>query len=198
MRCPGSLSRKFRDFSITSVLCNTPLPENRHSGYSITCIHEDTVILAGGFRSHPSTSKLTKLPSVFAGKLNKSEEDVIWTRLPSMKELRDCHAAFNLENKLYVVGGRDNSGKWINSCEVFDIENRKWSDGANLPNALSYPTAVTNHAHSFSVVIGGNSKNYEELCILILDRDLMFKETAPVNSLFCYLNYSALTLTEVI
>ena len=46
-----------------------------------------------------------------------------------MKRGRSDHAAFNLEDEFYVVGGRltvgDDSYEWIESCEVFDVEQGK-------------------------------------------------------------------------
>ena len=60
-----------------------------------------------------------------------------------MKRERSDHAAFDLKNKLYIVGGMNRCRKLIDSSEVFDVEKRTWSGGPKLPYALSDPTAET-------------------------------------------------------
>lgn len=103
------------DLSLTSRLCTTSLPENRDRGYTITRIQEGTVVLVRGARTNPDYSRLE---TVFKGNLNENKDDMIWMELPSIKRGRSHHASFNLENKFYVVGGRDNCYELIQSCQV--------------------------------------------------------------------------------
>ena len=144
------LTRNFDKGSFSNRLCNTPLPGNAVNGYSITSIQGDRVVLAGGH----TTQNGIKLATAFEGSLNENESDINWMELPSMKIERSYHAALNLENKLYVVGGGNSSYKWLDCSEVFDVVRRTWSDGPTLPYALMYPKTVTNFNESFALVIG--------------------------------------------
>ena len=83
----------------------------------------------------------------------------------------------------------DNSLKWQDSCEVFDVVKRIWADGPHLPYALFYPTAVTNRNKSFSVVIGTKIEEHGKFKIIIFDHELVFKEitTFDTNSSYCCL-----------
>ena len=163
------------DESLSSELCNATLPENRDSGYTITSIQNEKVILAEGVSSLTNDFMFA---IVFEGNLNEHDDNVIWTKLPSMKKARADHAAFNLENKLYIKGGVDHCGKCLDSSEVFDVAKNIWSDGPHLPFALWYPKAVTNRIHSFSIVIGEKTT---KLSVLIFQYELGFKEIISTN-----------------
>ena len=80
------------------------------------------------------------------------KNDVNRTKLTSMKKKRSQHAAFYLENKLYIVGGKNRRDWWLDSCEVFDFVKKAWSDRPKLPYTLLYPRAVYNPNDSFALV----------------------------------------------
>ena len=161
--------------SLSSRLCNTLLPETGLIGYSVTNIQEGKVILAGGYRSYPTYDKLA---TAYEGNLNYSEDDLNWTKLPSMEKRRSPHAAFYRGNKLYIVWGSKNSAEWFESCEVFEVTNRFWSNGPNVPYALLEPKAVTSQNQSFSLILGMEIKEERKLVIMIFDQELNFKEIA--------------------
>ena len=97
---------------LSTTLCNTPLPDNCYSGYSITSIEVEKVILAGGL-SWLGTAQST----VFEGILDKNDEEINWTELPSFTNSRCSHAALSLNNKLYIVGGNDSHDKVLGSIK---------------------------------------------------------------------------------
>ena len=165
------------DLSLTSSLFNTPLPENRSDGYSITIGKDNNIILVGGYQSN-----YTKLATVFEGTLNENADDLNWLKLPSMKRKRYYHAAFNLENKLYVLGGIDDSHEWQDSSEVFDVVKRKWSDGPTLLFVGQYRSAVTSHNNPFSLVVGSKIINSGNLRIIIFNNELVFNEIASIGA----------------
>ena len=89
-----------------------------------------------------------------------------WIKLPSMKKVSSYHAASISKQKLYIVGGEHGTNVWLDSSDVLDVVKRTWSEGPNLPFALSVPVVVTNQSHSFSVVIGSKPEEVEIITIL--------------------------------
>ena len=72
-----------------------------------------------------------------------------------MKTMRQHYAAAILaDNRILVVGGRDNECNHLDSCEIFDPTTKQWSNAGRMCHGRSWPSAVT-MADGRVLVFGG-------------------------------------------
>lgn len=78
-----------------------------------------------------------------------------WTELPTMDVKRHCHESVALSNKIYAIGGKDNTYNALHSVECYDIAEDKWLPAAplNAPRARFGCCVIRNRIY----VIGGYS-----------------------------------------
>ena len=137
----------------SSTIFPNRLPGPGNHGFSLTSTSKATVILAGG-------TNLT-LPSIvysaaYEGVLNEARTDIYWNQIFSLKTARCTHAAFNLGQMLYFVGGntgiRENN--FTDTCEVYSVYEKSLSVGTKLPFSLGDMSALTDEAESFALIFG--------------------------------------------
>jgi len=106
-----------------------------------------------------------------------------WVPLPYMSNPRWDHASTVCENKVYVIGGYDDT-KFMptSSVEVYDIMKRNWSPSVPLPVCLYGSSAVV-VADRFILVTGGENKDEKRVkdCFVFdIERQEWFN-TSPVR-----------------
>ena len=136
------------DFSTEKWSESTPLPEPR--GEHTAIVIDGKIYVAGGrfkrtpdsanFNNHFDTASLLVFDPI-------TEE---WSPAPDMPTARNSHAAAVIDNKMYVVGGRqfvEQDGEYANvnvaSLEVYDPEAAAWETLAPLPQAAGGITAAS-------------------------------------------------------
>jgi N-acetylneuraminic acid mutarotase len=82
---------------------------------------------------------------------NSNSSWMIGTSLPTA---RSEIAGVELDAKIYVIGGFDNSGSSSDSVEVYDVIDDRWTTGEPLPQPLDH-TAVASFDGKLYVVGGG-------------------------------------------
>jgi len=95
-----------------------------------------------------------------------------WTKLDNSKNMptsRGFATATLYNNKVYIIGGYDNSYA-INKIEVFDLINETWETKNNLPNARTNHSAIlfNNNIYLFG---GYPSVNYKNVTIYDIQND---------------------------
>lgn len=120
------------------------------------------------------------LETVYEGVLYESD-DVKWTNLPSLKIARTFHAAFYLQDRLYIVGGKSVPiNQWFDSCEVYDFWRKIWSEGSHLPNALIFPISVEDPKGRFALILGRTNWD-QNTKVVVFDGEVGFNEIATVE-----------------
>lgn len=54
------------------------------------------------------------------------EENTFIERKRKMPIAKKNFSAAYLDNKLYIIGGETNTWKHTNSCEVYDLDTKRW------------------------------------------------------------------------
>ena len=83
-----------------------------------------------------------------------SPEGMKWEERSPMKKKRYYHAMTNANNQRYVCGGRDESYKYLKSCEKL---NEEWSFIKDLPTPLADHCMIG--TEEFIYVIGGSYRS---------------------------------------
>jgi N-acetylneuraminic acid mutarotase len=87
--------------------------------------HRGRLYVHGGYRGRRDLSSATARLFVYSPRHNR------WGRRPPSGEPRAAHAAAALGGRLYVAGGRNESGE-LRSLEVYDFRRRRWRPGPDL------------------------------------------------------------------
>ena len=136
----------------TNTICKTPLPV-RSYGYSLTSIQGEKIFFSGGCKFHPYTTHQPEPSSIFyEGVLDKSGDEITWTKRPSFSQPKAYHAGLYQNNKIFIVGGVDVNGKETVSCEVYDMFKEEWSQGRSLPFAITEAYAINDKNNTFSII----------------------------------------------
>lgn len=72
---------------------------------------------------------------------------------PDMISKRCLHNLININNKFFLAVGGKNDNQWLNSCEIFNYESKKWENFPSLKSARSNFDSVLVNNKIF--VIGG-------------------------------------------
>ena len=164
-------------YMLTTVMCTSRLPDTVNHDYSLASVSETDVILAEGvFRTY------AKLQGVYKGTLNQEENDIDWKGLPSLQNCRSGHISFYLGSELCIFGGRigNHSDRITKTSEVFSISKESWSEGPNLPGALTNLTAETNQDQTIALVIGWHSGE-ESYVIYVFEKGTGFFELTKLD-----------------
>ena len=116
------------------------------------CVIGDDIFVVGGGGSNYNTWYRDR---VFA--YNTMEDT--WTEKCPLNNGRAGHRVCGLNEKIYVLGGRDPNREDVPECEVYDPSADQWSvlDGATIPRSVaSYATVL--HDDNISLVGGGCDK----------------------------------------
>ncbi|XP_037556203.2 LOW QUALITY PROTEIN: beta-scruin-like [Dermacentor silvarum] len=137
-----------------------PMPEPRN--YHTASVVGDEVFVVGG--CDPSRTRCDEMlssDSVFC--FSKGQQS--WSERAKLPEARAFHGAAVVDDQLYVVGGRDHSGSYLDTVAVYSPMLNAWSVLLTLPVALMGAAVVAYQGRIW--VIGG----------VVLD-----KKGAPANS----------------
>ncbi|KAJ7338128.1 hypothetical protein JRQ81_010724, partial [Phrynocephalus forsythii] len=92
-----------------------------------------------------------------------------WTKLPSMSVARAVHPFLACNQKLYALGGCNDTGP-LSSAETFNVAENAWIPISNLPLALMYP-ASTVLRNKLYLIGGKASRSYRGLLIYDTNTD---------------------------
>ncbi|MFZ4399429.1 MAG: Kelch repeat-containing protein [Bacteroidales bacterium] len=96
-----------------------------------------------------SMTENTALNTVYFAKVNALNTISTFTPGTNLAAARNRHSTITYNNKLYVLGGYDNSGIKANSVYIatpaLNGSNGIWTSGSNLPVAISNHSAVVNN-----------------------------------------------------
>ena len=82
-----------------------------------------------------------------------------------MNTKRDFHVCFQdtESSSIYIAGGIDDQSKRLSSTEKWTLEESSWQPSANLPEAISYSSAVSSNTDEFiGYMAGGSPTGYSK------------------------------------
>ncbi len=105
-----------------------------------------------------------------------------WTRCAPMATARAFAAAVAFDDKLYVFGGLDGTGKATNSAEVYDPQKDAWSALPSMGDARSRLAAVNRMGHSILVAGGLDAaeKNSAKVRVFLPRENIWLEWAAPL------------------
>ncbi|ELU17922.1 hypothetical protein CAPTEDRAFT_34910, partial [Capitella teleta] len=118
-------------------------PPNQNMQYS-ACAYPGGFIMSGGW-SHNS------VPQPDCCSFNVQNDQ--WVILPPMSTAREWHSSIYHKDHLYVVGGRGDTNKYLDTVESLDIKSLQWSHLPCLPQKCEGGAAVSFDDHVY--VVGG-------------------------------------------
>ena len=82
-----------------------------------------------------------------------------------MNTKRGGHSCFqNTESSsIYIAGGRDDQWKTLSSTEKWTLEENSWKPSANLPEAISWSSAVSSNKDEYIGYMVGGYNGYQYL-----------------------------------
>lgn len=107
----------------------TELPQSVGRLFDVCQLACDQLLLTGGLKGDVTRGDCWLLDVV----------DNTCTQIPSLTTARCKHHSVLLGNYVYVVGGKDVSGKVTGSVEGFDLKQRHWSSLPDMPQPVSPP-----------------------------------------------------------
>ena len=120
--------------------------------YHQTVVYQQCVIHIGGYNDDEN-----KVPNMIS-ELQLTSPCTM-KKLCEMPEPRWLHGAEIFEDKVLILGGRNNSGKTLNSVLEFDSKRNKCKETVSLPHPLKEMATVL--WRDQVVVLGGRNKDYE-------------------------------------
>ena len=93
------------------------------------------------------------IPLTISGFSSKS----FWTKGDHMPTPRGEHGAAIVDDKIYVIGGRERPGFKTDVVEVYDLKSKEWSTAAPLPVGLDHFGLAVNKGKLY--VVGGTMSN---------------------------------------
>ncbi|XP_065290002.1 beta-scruin-like isoform X2 [Dermacentor albipictus] len=125
-----------------------PMPEPRN--YHTASLVGDEVFIVGGCDpSRTRCDEMVSSDSVFCF----STGHMSWSERAKLPQARAFHGAAVVDDQLYVVGGRDQSGSYLDTVVVYSPMLNAWSVLLNLPVALMGAAVVAYRGRIW--VIGG-------------------------------------------
>ena len=91
-------------------------------------VGEDAIIAIGGLEISEETSTLETSDKIYW--LNLEAQS--WPEYATLPDKRRCHSCGVIKNKLYIIGGEDETGKLLNSGYRYDITKNDWMILPNL------------------------------------------------------------------
>ena len=98
---------------------------------------------------------LSSICQMLAAATAAQPEQSYWTTGTPMPTPRSEIAGAVLDDKIYIVGGFDNSGHSTSIVEVYDPVTDKWTQATSLPQPLDHTAAVASNDGKLYVVGGG-------------------------------------------
>ena len=129
----------------------TELPQSVGRLFDVCQLACDQLLMTGGLKGGVTRGDCWLLDVV----------DNTCTQIPSLTTARCKHHSVLLGNYVYVVGGKDVSGKVTGSVEGFDLKQRHWSSLPDMPQPVS-PPSVISHGHKV-LLFGGRSADNKTL-----------------------------------
>merc|ERR1719278_2383360 len=83
-----------------------------------------------------------------------------------MKTKRYGHGCFQdtESSSVYIAGGRDDQRNRLSSTEKWTLEEHSWQPSANLPEAISWSSAVSSNKDEYiGYMVGGEYNGYQYL-----------------------------------
>lgn len=168
------------DMKYTIAKTSFPGAGTSISAHTISNVNENTVIVAGG-KVYSQLGR-EKSSNAYEGTLSNDGRNVVWKRLPSMFEARADHAAFNLDDSLYVLGGFGiRFGTILKSCEIFNLNTQIWTMGQALPCEMTDLFATTDAKKTFAIILGWSSFLDNKMKIIIFNKDDGFKKFSDIS-----------------
>ena len=151
-------------------------PTKPTARYATTAaIVQETVYVVGGVERGATGD--TTVAAVEAYDPVKRE----WTRCAPMATARAFAAAVEFDNRVYVFGGVDASGKALDSAEVYDPQRDAWTAAPSMASARGRLAAVNHMRRSILVAggIGNDECNSDYVRVFHPDRNI-WKEWPPL------------------
>jgi N-acetylneuraminic acid mutarotase len=102
---------------------------------------------------------ITVLPAFSLTDPSSIESSKMWTSGANMITPRTDFAGTSLNDKIYIIGGFDNTGKQTDIVEYYDPNADTWSTASSLPIALDHPAAAAYNGTLY--VVGGYTREYK-------------------------------------
>ncbi|CAN8004381.1 unnamed protein product, partial [Ixodes hexagonus] len=112
-----------------------PEPRNYHTASLVG----DDVFIIGGCDPHKTRSdEMVSSESVFCYSAAKRS----WSKRADLPEARAFHGASVMDDKVYVVGGRDNRGRYLDTILEYSPMANGWSTVLRLPRCVMGSSVV--------------------------------------------------------
>jgi len=163
-----------------------PIPSSHFSTSRVTT---GKVIISGGYSNGGGRSS-----DVYEASLASDKGDVLWNRLPSLMRRRDDHTSFVMSDTLYVVGGVIGFQYACFTIEMYDINEKQWSDGGKLPFPLFTASSVVDEEEKVAIVFG--SQGYDKNMKILLftgSNEMTFYKELEFDNKFAYFSISPIT-----
>ena len=139
------------------------LPQSVGRLYDVCQVASDLLVLTGGWKANLLWWFRVMGDCWLLDLVNKKS-----TQMPSLTTARYFHRSVLLGDYVYVVGGKDVSGKVIASVERFDLRRRQWSSLPNMPKPVLDPAAIS-YGHRVYVFGGRSADNKSLSCAQAYD-----------------------------
>ncbi|XP_064478409.1 alpha-scruin-like [Ornithodoros turicata] len=107
------------------------MPEPRN--YHAAVFYNGYIYVTGGYNPiQVASNEIISQKSVF----RYSVQSKSWDRVADMRHARACHGMAVVNDKIMVVGGKDDSGEILQSVEVYNPASDSWLPYRNLPLPL--------------------------------------------------------------
>ncbi|XP_064476961.1 beta-scruin-like isoform X2 [Ornithodoros turicata] len=115
-----------------------PMPEPRNY-HCAALVGEQVFVLGGHDPRHNNMDEMTPSDTTFC----YSTTERTWTRRATMRQCRAFHACAVWKDQIYVIGGRDDTGRLLGSVDVYSPMLDAWSHLLDLPRCLMGAAAAT-------------------------------------------------------
>merc|ERR1712061_427841 len=94
---------------------------------------------------------------IFQGVLTKEEDAISWEELTPLPQRRVGQIVFRFKDNIIIAGGAVRQGMDQNtkSSLLYNINNKTWSDGPELPFPLRQASSVVSEEQNLALIIGG-------------------------------------------
>merc|ERR1711974_177476 len=104
------------------------------------------------------------------GDLSKDAGAISWDLLPVPEQcsLNEGHFAFRSRNRLIMGGGSNKNGDYLLSSSIYNLDNKQWKRGPNLPFGFRYSGTTMDESSSVGIITGHyveNGKRQERLIL---------------------------------
>ena len=106
-----------------------------------------------------------------------------WTKGPKMIHKRVGHGCIKLDNIIWVTGGLNNEGSFLNSTEFLELDklNEGWKEGTELPYSVAAHRMVASEDMKTAYITGGHNHNPYALEDIL---ELICTESSPSSCAF--------------